>query len=296
MKKQPYTFTVLRYVHDTGTEEFANVGVVLTSPAAGYADAVLRPTYGRLSKMFPGMDGEHFKTVVRHLQNRFDEMAARAREEMDLGQIPKNALEMAYEVIAPDDSSFQWSPMGGGLATDLPATLESIYKRMVERYDEKPKTESRSDEVVWKTFKQGFERHQVLARLHPKVISVADDEVPFSHAWKNQIWHCMESVSFDLMQPQSIKDKAHNWLGRMTSVQDAAESFKVYYLVGEPQHETSQRAFVQALNVLHKTPVAHEIVREHEAEEFAADVARKIDQHDEELGRLEHEQGGAPGS
>jgi hypothetical protein len=40
MSKQPYTYTVLRYVHDTGTGEFANVGVVPASPDAGYADEI----------------------------------------------------------------------------------------------------------------------------------------------------------------------------------------------------------------------------------------------------------------
>lgn len=29
INKQPYTYTVLRYVHDTTTGEFANVGMVL---------------------------------------------------------------------------------------------------------------------------------------------------------------------------------------------------------------------------------------------------------------------------
>jgi len=282
MTKQPYTYTVLRYVHDTGTGEFANVGVVLTSPAARYADAILRPTYGRLSKMFPGMDGDHFRRVIRHLQSRFDGLAARLREEIDLGQMPGSALELAHGVIAPDDSSFQWSPMGSGLAADLPAALESIYQRMVEQYDEKPKSESRSDEAIWRTFKKGFEERKVLSRLHPKIISVADDEVTFSHAWQNHQWHCLETVSFDLMQPQSIKDKAHNWLGRMTSIRDAAEEFRVYYLVGEPRIEGSRRAFDQALNVLNKTPVPHEIVREQEAESFAADMADKIAAHDDE--------------
>ena len=119
----------------------------MTSPAARYADAILRPTYGRLSKIFPGMDGDHFRRVIRHLQSRFDELATRLREEIDLGQMPGSALELANGVIAPDDSSFQWSPMGSGLAADLPAALESIYERMVEQYDEKPKPESRSDEV-----------------------------------------------------------------------------------------------------------------------------------------------------
>ena len=129
-----------------------------------------------------------------------------------------------------------------------------------------------------------LEERKVLSRLHPKTISVQDDEVTFSHAWRNHQWHCMETLSFDLMQPQSIKDKAHAWLGKMTSIKDAGEKFRICYLVGEPQLEGSRRAFEQALNVLHKTPVEHEIVREHEAESFAAEVAREIAAHDAESG------------
>lgn len=285
MNTYPYTYTVLRYVHDTSTGEFANVGVVLSAPSASYADAILRPTYGRLSKMFPGMDGDHFRQVIRHLQSRFEEIAGRVRDEMELGQKPANAQELAFSVIAPDDSSFQWAPMGSGMASDLTATLESIYQRMVERYDDRQKNESRSDEMVWKSFKKRLEERQVLSRLHPKTIAVEDDEVLFSHAWKNDQWHCMETLSFDLMQPQSIKDKAHSWLGKMTSIKDAGEKFRICYLVGEPQLESSRRAFEQALNVLHKTPVGHEIVREHEAESFAEDVAKQIAAHDVEIGR-----------
>ncbi len=130
--------------------------------------------------------------------------------------------------------------------------------------------------MVWKSFKTRLEERHVLSRLHSKTIAVEDDEVTFPHAWKNQKWHCMETLSFDLMQPQSIKDKAHAWLGRMTSIKNAKEAFRVCYLVGEPQLEGIKRAFEQALNVLHKTPVDHEIVRERDAEGFADTVARRF--------------------
>ncbi len=282
MKKHAYTYTILRYVHDTTTGEFANVGVVVCSPEAGFADAMLKRSYGRLSKMFPGMDGDHFRGVVRHLQARFDDIAERVRNEMDLGAHPKHAHEVAFSVIASDDSSFQWSPMGSGLAGDVASAMESIFHRMVECYDDKKESSSRSDEEIWKAFKRGFEEQKVLSRLSPKVIAVQDVEVEFAHAWKNQQWHCMESISFDLMQAQSIKDKAHSWLGRVTSVQKSEDKFKVYYLVGEPQIESSRRAFDQALNILHKTEVKHEIIKEHEAEAFAKTVAGQIAEHDAE--------------
>ena len=274
-------------MNDTSTTEYINVGVVLNAPQARFAQAILRPTYGRLSRVFPGMNSDHFRRVIRHLQTRFDELSSDIAEGMDILSLPANALELAHSVIAPDDSAFQWSPMGSGLASDLPATLETIYRNMVERYEWKPNAESRSDEMVWRTFKHRLEEKRALAHFRPKTIAVADDEVDFAHAWKNTEWHCLEPVSFDLMQPQSIKDKAHSWLGRMTSIQEAArkDPFKVYYLVGEPQLESSRRAFAQALNVLHKTPVKHEIIRENEAEDFAATIGKTIAEHEAELKR-----------
>lgn len=282
MNKQPYTYTVLRYVHDTTTGEFANVGVILLCPGLRYADALLSPKYGRLSKMFCGMDGEHYRTVIRHLELRFSELAEQFREELHLDGSPKSIHEMTSKVIARDDCSFQWSSIGSGLTSDPAATLENLFERMVERYEDKKANPSRSDEEIWKTFKKQFEERKILSRFAPKVIAVEDDDVEFEHSWKNQQWHCLESLSFDLQQPQSIKDKAHSWLGRVTSIQAAREKFKVYYLVGQPQFDRSKRAFEQALNILHKTPVEHEIIQEDEADHFAQEINSKIEEHEKE--------------
>jgi len=280
--KHAYTYVVLRYVHDTSTEEFVNVGVVLCAPGAGYADALFRSTITRLSRMFPGFDADHFQRLIRHLEDQFTIRGAPLKDTLDLGDKPANAQELACAVIARDDSAFQWSPMGSGLTADPRGTLEKLFERMVMRYDAKAEKDSRSDEEVWKAFKRPFEEKNVLRRFHAKTIGVPDDAVEFSHAWKNHQWHCMESVSFDLMKAQSIKDKAHSWLGRVTSVQESPEKFHVYYLIGEPRIDACRRAFEQALNVLHKTPVPHKIVREHEAESFAAMMADKIAAHDQE--------------
>ena len=58
--------------------------------------------------------------------------------------------------------------------------------------------------------------------------------------------------------------------------------------MGEPQLEGSKRAFEQALNVLHKTPVEHQIVREYEA--GGSDLhesERRHERHDREADRRE---------
>src|SRR6266404_2302575 len=54
------------------------------------------------------------------------------------------------------------------------------------------------------------------------------DEVEFEYAWKNEQWHCLKPLSFNLTAAESIREKAHRWLGQITSVKDTKETFKVY--------------------------------------------------------------------
>jgi hypothetical protein len=278
--KTPYTYSVLRYVHDITTGEFVNVGVVLHSREGRYASALCRSTFGRLSKTFPGMDGDAFKSLMRFVQSRIEEIGDGLARELPLNGLPASVMDIAHAVLPPDDSSLQWSPPGGGLADDLPVTLESLYDRLVTRYDERPQQERRSDEEVWRKFRRGLENRQVLKHLTPKKITVQDDEVEFQHAWKNGLWHCLEPVSFDLSSADSIREKAHKWLGQLLSVKDAKEPFKVYLLLGEPQQPALRPAFDQAVSILRRLPVNNEVVREERAGEFSEQFAREIEIHE----------------
>lgn len=87
-----------------------------------------------------------------------------------------------------------------------------------------------------------------------------DDEVEFEYAWKNDQWHCLEPLSFDLTAAESIREKAHRWLGQIMSVKDARERFKVYLLLGEPQTEKLKPAFEKGLSILNKMPVEKELI------------------------------------
>ena len=279
--KTAYTYTVLRYVHDTATGEFVNVGVALYSPTSGYAGAICRPTYSRLSKFFPGLQGEWFKSLMRYVQSTFETIGDKLRNELSLEVRPQNVMEVALKVVPMDDSSLQWSPMGSGITDNPSAVLEKIYNRMVEAYDREQIQTGRTDEVVWRKYRKDLEDRHVLSHLCPKTIvsQSQDDEFEFQRAWKNQQWHCVEAVSFDLMDPEAIKAKALRWLGQISSIQDSAEPFKAYFLLGEPQFERLKPAFVKAQNILHKMPGQKEFVREDDSALFAERFAADIHQH-----------------
>jgi hypothetical protein len=108
---------------------------------------------------------------------------------------------------------------------------------------------------------------------------VADDEIEFKYAWKNGEWNCLEAVSFDLTAAESITDKAHRWLGQVTSIKEAPEPFKLVLLLGEPQSERLRSAFAKAFSILNKMPVPKQLVRESESEAFSARFAEEIEAH-----------------
>jgi len=273
-----YTYVTLRYVHDTTSGEFVNVGVAVFCPEKRFLGAKCRRTYGRISKVFPGVDGEAFKGALRSIEARFAERARRFAEELPI-ECAVSVREHALAILPDDDSALQWSSVGGGLTNDPETALERLFERMVHRYDEKQNQERRSDDEVWRNFKRDLESRHILDRFEPKRIASQDDEVEFQHAWKNGVWHCLEPLSFDLSSAETIRDKAHRWLGQLTSLRDAPERFKVYLLLGAPQQDQLRPAFERAVKILGKIPVQKEIYLEDDAPILGRLLEAEIERH-----------------
>lgn len=276
--KSAYSFTVLRYVHDVTTGEFVNVGVALYAPKSRFIGARCRTTYDRISSVFPGLNGPALKRLMKKVQSRFYEEGSRLQE-LPFDGVPQSVINVAHGIVSPDDSSLQWAPAGGGLTEDPEKTLEQLYKRMVTRYDDKDDISSRSDDDVWSSYRKTLESTKVLQYLQEKKIVIKDDEVTFSHAFKNGVWHCLEPLSFDLASAKSIREKAHKMLGRIVSIQESGEEFKLYLLLGAPKRPDLQDDFAKAMGILNKLPVEKELVQENEAAQFSRRLEYQVVKH-----------------
>ena len=277
--KIPYTYTVLRYVHDIASGESLNVGVALFAPEMRYVNARCRPTYNRLKQVFPSLDGESFRAAMRHVSHEFERFHHELADELPLRVPSGGVMGYAHAVLGPDDSSLQWSPMGAGITIDPTATLEQLFARFVTAHDAPPQGHRRQDEDVWRRFSAELQQRQVLRHFVKKTIAVEDDQLEFSHAWKNGTWHCLAPVSFDLASAESIRDKAHKWLGQIASVSNAKDSFKLYFLVGEPSQAELRPAFESAISILGKAPVQQEVVQEADAPALSERLAAEVQAH-----------------
>jgi len=278
--KTPYTFCVLRYVHDVVSGEFVNVGVALYAPSAQFLDAACSSTYGRVSSFFGGIESAQFKRLMRHIQAGIEELGERLRSELPFEKAPTNVRGWVDRVLPPNDSSLQFSEARGGLTSDPRVTLEDLYERLVERYIKREQRPTRSDEDILRIFRQPLATRHLLNRIGPKTIAGRDYEHEFPIAWKNGVWHASEGISFDLANPGDISEKANRWLGRGVNLSESKERFKLYLLLGEPRDDKLRAPFTRAKNILHKMPCDHEFIGEDAADDFAAFVERELRQHE----------------
>ena len=278
MNKQAYSYSVLRYIHDVTTGEFVNVGLALYCPALHYANAMCRTTSKRLSPLFPSLESSVFRALMRKVQTRFEALHDEISNQLAFRSYA-SVVELAQSVIPQDDSTLQWAPMGSGLTSDPDATLESLFERFVTKHEESGVVYRKNDEQVWKNFSRELEQRQVLRHFQPKTFTTADDEIKFDRAWKNGVWHCLAPVSFDLASPETIRDKAHKWLGQIVSI--GSNDLKLYFLVGEPSQPDLKPVYLSALNLLKKVPGSAEIVTESEAAALSVRLAAQVTAHQE---------------
>lgn len=283
--KTPYTYTVLRYVHDAATGESLNIGVVLHAPSLRYLGARFQSHAGRLKEAFPGLDTTVHRSLMRALQAAFDASAVRYAEELPFSGRPDILETRLHEVLRPDDSSLRWSAPGGGLCADPATELEWIYRRLVLAHDKKSARKGRSDDAVWGQYRIPLQRAKVLPHLKPRAVfsEVEQVEVEFPNAWKNGCWHYLLPFSLDLVKTDSIRDKAHKFIGEIAGLGGAIRGDHIYLMLGEPEGDAARNTMERSLNLIHASlnekNLAHDFVREREADAFSVELGRRVSAH-----------------
>jgi hypothetical protein len=276
MKKASFSFSVLRYIHDVIGGEFINAGVVLYSPEHSYLRANISTKYGRISKTFYEFDGYSFQRYVGALQNRINAHG----DELDGGWLfPSSRLaEVLSSYLTADDSAFQFGPIHSGVTSDPQAELDRLFNRYVTLYVKPEAGERRKDEDIWNAFKQKIPNKGLLSKLQPHLIRGSVFEQEFEHTWKNDRLHIAEPLSFDLIEPDSIRDKAAKWAGRILGLGNA-EDFKLDFIVGFPSDPKLLETAHQMERFLKNSSDRISIIPETEGDRFAKELSQAIEEH-----------------
>ncbi len=274
-ERQPYSYVLLRYRHDPVAGEFVNVGVILYAPESHFVGARVRKTLGRLGKVFPGIQKVEISGALNSIDRAVTRICKEVRSNALFERKFSDAEQIARAVLPDDESSYFWGPLCSGVASDPSAALDKVYARFVSRYDDEPKP-GRDDAAVWQPVKEALTARRLIDRLHPKLISSPIDEVEFSNAWKNGVWHCYQPLSFDLGTPEGIRDKAARWSGHMTGLSKAAEEIQPYFIVGSPSEPSLAAHYAKAIALLRASSLNPLIFEEERSDELAELIASQM--------------------
>jgi hypothetical protein len=277
-QKTPFSYVVLRYMHDVFTREFVNVGVLLHAPGAGFLGFEKLPSLDRVRGLFPGLQSESLRDLLGFLASRTEEIHNKTSELFD--RDPLSADAIAKSLLPIDDSALQWSAPGGGVTDEPQQTLRELFERLVTRHLKAHAPTRRDDADVWRPFERELRQRNVLHRLQEKVLAVGELRHRFERAWQPIGGHLrlFQPLSFDLLEPSDIVEKAVRWGALIHHLRAADPEFFIYFLLGRPSEGTHYfKAFQQARKTLNEDDGDRkELVPEEDAPRFAAEVEEEI--------------------
>jgi len=270
-----YTFVILRYVHDVGAGEFANVGIVAWSAQAGLQFRV-SDRYSRLSKFFADFDGLAYRRVVRHVEDRLRALQLELAQSDLFRGAPASLEEIVHGVVPPDDGAFQWSRVMGGVTHDLPGRVDELFAELVLRHEVKLARERRDEQSMRRAMDRVLTEAGLLARLRRGVeVRGKEYEYSFYAGWSNGTLQVLEPISLDLVNPADMVDKANMWSGRLLNLARAAE-FQCTAVIAPPTEGPSLRKLDRALAILQSAPAVRAVVPENRIDQVIEAIRRDI--------------------
>ena len=225
-----YQYQLLRFLPDRVSGEFVNVGLVMfDSKEKKFVGKVAQKVHHALS-LFPETNSRYLQHSLRAIEMRIEQLTSQLQSELDYRNV-KTIEDITKNILPKDSSSLYFTEVKLLNDIHLDAAFNDLAERVININDEDDEFHRMEDKQVWsRIYKKHFEENGIMNRLTKHTVRTSLDEITFDYAVKNHVWHCFETVSFDLVRPDSIKNKVYKWFGKMEELRSSREEIKIYLL------------------------------------------------------------------
>lgn len=277
-----YSYVLLRYIHDSFREESVNVGVLAYAKNDRAVEFVARRNLAELRHVFPDFSpsriNEYLKSIKRCVQDKQNAIKSVGLFSEDL---PENAKEIAYSILAYDESAMRWSEMGAGVSTnDLKTIALELCQSFVAGPQTSQKRTQKTDSAVWRIFSEALETAAApIDDFVARNIDTGTIVEKYDHTYQNGKLHCLKPVSLDLASAENIANKVVSEYGRFKAVEQAKGSdYALYLLVGESDNPDLKNEAQKLLRMFERDNGVS-VFNENQAAEFAEKFVLNISHH-----------------
>lgn len=275
-----YQYQLVRYIHDRSTSEFVNVGVVIFHPETRITKSCFLGKYGRISNFFSEVNGHYLISVLKQFEKAINDISEKSDEIF----FPYNNIsDITLSILPKDDSALECSEVKYGIGIDIKTSLQTLFEILVNKYSLEIEEDRHDDKYVWKNvYKKYFDKYEITKNLKSHSVKTSNDIIEFDKSWKNGIWHCYQTLSFDLKKEDAIKNKVYKWSGILNELDKSEEDIHIHFLtVGPTKHKSIQKFIDNTFINRNSSTIKVSLVKETEAEQFAFNVNKEILEHNQ---------------
>lgn len=273
-------YQVLRYLPDRVSEEFVNLGIVAFDKQEKVLHSKFINKVGNISAFFPNINARYLLKSVKTIMHHLESISEQFSSEFLFDKID-SIDQVTSQVLAKDDSALIFSEVKKTLDISAKSMVDHLFSRIVISGNLVEDDEVRKDKEVWaKVYKKHFDDYGISTHLKPHNIKTENDELEFDKAWKNGVWNCFETVSFNLTRTDAIKNKVYKWVGKLDELNTSGEPKHIYLLSILPKEHPELKNFIKKMITDKSTPNTKiDIISEDQIDLVASTIKSEIDAH-----------------
>jgi hypothetical protein len=240
-------YAIVRFCPYVETEEFANVGVIMIAPQAGFFSyKLIGRKHARVTNFFEDVDGALLKTALSNLKEELERIKDRllfsgwARNAQSEGAaFAKSAFA---EIVRPRETIVKFSNVRAVLAEKPKAKLDELYGYYVERDFV---TKQYRESVLEKEMRAWISSAGIGSRFEKKEVGADEYHAtfPFVEGDRSAALKAIKPLYLGHEQPSKILDHGGQWLFRVQTLKRKGLMPKLVLFAAEgPQDDGSKQS------------------------------------------------------
>lgn len=281
-------YTLLQYHHSLLLGERLNVGLLVLFPQLKKLYFRHPSNLKRLKAVYPQVPEQLLKNYFQGFIRK-TEMLNRQPEIFSEYNIENNTSAfLGAEFLIADDSALQFSAVRTSVQfSPSPETVvNQLYHLHLGLYEveEEPK-DQHNESYLSLRYKKLIREHNpdVFSRRlirENHVIEKEGNSFQFDFAWQNGTFNLVKPISFDLVKPESIQNKATRYFGEFTLLEEEAQTQNLRFdvLLAKPRHRKLFKPYDNALRLLEK-PRHVNLVEENKLSDYSQLTLKGLSGH-----------------
>lgn len=272
-----FQYSILRYRHSYLLQEEVNVGLLFFFEQEKKVEFLYPNSLTRISSLYHDFSVNLIKKYFR----TFERAAIKVEKELhkdDVSLFKSDLRSYIHNYFLPDDASaLYFTDLKEGTYNSAAKTLSYYYDQFLSEYAPPKKRDQKDERYILKNIssiiddipkeKQGIIKRNIV--IKNDLLSEK-----FSYAWDNGTTNLITPVGFDLQHPESIRNKACEWQGKLNTLADVANknNYKFDIIVTRPSDKELYRAYDQGVKLIERGSANQEIFEEQDLGRYSEKI------------------------